>query len=228
MANEHSLTASSREDAGKGASRRLRHAAKIPAIVYGGGAEPQSVQLDHEPVWLASQHDWFYSSIISLNVDGKAQNVLLRDLQRHPYRQLIMHLDFQRVKANEKLHVKVPLHFINIDTSPAGKNADVSVTSELNDLDVVCLPKHLPEFIEVDLGKMEAGDTVYLADVTLPEGVELAHKVDDAHNPAVAVARYVKEEPEVVDEDVSAEVPASRQDADEDGADAADSDAAGE
>lgn len=228
MANEHSLTASSRSDAGKGASRRLRHAAKIPAIVYGGGAEPQSVQLDHEPVWLASQHDWFYSSIISLSVDGKAQNVLLRDMQRHPYRQLIMHLDFQRVKANEKLHVKVPLHFINIDTSPAGKNADVSVTSELNDLDVVCLPKHLPEFIEVDLGKMEAGDTVYLADVTLPEGVELAHKVDDGHNPAVAVARYVKEEPEIVDEDVSAEVPASRPDAGEDGADAADSDAAGE
>ena len=208
----HDIKLDSREDAGKGASRRLRHAAKIPAIVYGGGAEPQSVQLDHEPVWLASQHDWFYSSIISLSVDGKAQNVLLRDMQRHPYRQLIMHLDFQRVKANEKLHVKVPLHFINIDTSPAGKNADVSVTSELNDVEVVCLPKHLPEFIEIDLGKMEAGDTVYLADVTLPEGVELAHKIDDAHNPAVAVARYVKEEPETVDEDVSAEVPASRQD----------------
>ena len=227
MANEHSLTASSREDAGKGASRRLRHAAKIPAIVYGGGAEPQSVQLDHEPVWLASQHDWFYSSIISLSVDGKAQNVLLRDMQRHPYRQLILHLDFQRVKANEKLHVKVPVHLKNVETSVAGKTAGVAVTLEMNDIDVICLPRHLPEAIEVDLGQMQPGDTVYLADVTLPEGVELAHKVDDTHNPAVAVARYVKEEPEVVDEDVSAEVPASRQDAGED-AGAADSDAAGE
>lgn len=225
MAKEHALTASSRDDAGKGASRRLRHAARIPAIIYGGGTDPQSIQLDHEPVWLASQHDWFYSSIITLSVDGKAQSVLLRDMQRHPYRQLIMHLDFQRVKAGEKIHVKVPLHFINIDTSPAGKNADVSVTSELNDVDVVCLPKHLPEFIEIDLGSIEAGDTVYLADVTLPEGVELAHKIDDSHNPAVAVARYVKEEPEVVDEDLSAEVPASRQDDDGEEAAAGDEDA---
>ena len=202
---EHNLTAFGRKDEGKGASRRLRRAGRIPAVIYGGGAEPASIELEHETTWLAQMNDWFYSSIITLAVDGKAQQVLLRDMQRHPYKQIIMHLDFQRVKAGEKIHVKVPLHFINIDESPAGKAADVSVTSELNDLDIVCLPKDLPEFIEIDLGKIAAGDTVYLADVTLPKGVELSHAVSEEHNPAVAVARFVKEE---VVETPEEEVPA--------------------
>ncbi len=213
MANEHKLTAFGRKDEGKGASRRLRHAGRIPAVVYGGGADPVSIELEHEPTWLAQMNDWFYSSIITLAVDGKAQQVLLRDMQRHPYKQIIMHLDFQRVKAGEKIHVKVPLHFINIDESPAGKAADVSVTSEMNDLDIVCLPKDLPEFIEVDLGNIDAGDTVYLADVKLPSGVELSHAVSEEHNPAVAVARFVKEEveEEVVADEEGAEVPATQQ-----------------
>ena len=214
MAKEHNLTAFGRKDEGKGASRRLRRAGRIPAVIYGGGADPASIELEHEPTWLAQMNDWFYSSIITLAVDGKAQQVLLRDMQRHPYKQVIMHLDFQRVKAGEKIHVKVPLHFTHIDESPAGKAADVSVTSELNDLDIVCLPKDLPEFIEIDLGKIEAGDTVYLADVKLPAGVELSHPVSEEHNPAVAVARFVKVETEAepADEDESAEVPASKQD----------------
>ena len=213
MANEHKLTAFGRKDEGKGASRRLRHAGRIPAVVYGGGADPVSIELEHEPTWLAQMNDWFYSSIITLAVDGKAQQVLLRDMQRHPYKQIIMHLDFQRVKAGEKIQVKVPLHFINIDESPAGKAADVSVTSEMNDLDIVCLPKDLPEFIEVDLGNINAGDTVYLADVKLPSGVELSHAVSEEHNPAVAVARFVKEEveEEVVADEEGAEVPATQQ-----------------
>ena len=207
---EHNLTAFGRKDEGKGASRRLRHAGRIPAVVYGGGADPVSIELEHEPTWLAQMNDWFYSSIITLSVDGKAQQVLLRDMQRHPYKQIIMHLDFQRVKAGEKIHVKVPLHFINIEESPAGKAADVSVTSEMNDLDIICLPKDLPEFIEVDLGNIEVGDTVYLADVKLPAGVELSHAVSEEHNPAVAVARFVKEEveEEIVDEVAADDVPA--------------------
>lgn len=196
MATEHKLSAAGRKDEGKGASRRLRHAAQIPAIIYGGDDKPQSIQLAHEKTWQASQNDWFYSSIITLDVDGKTQQVLLRDMQRHPYRQLIMHLDFQRVKANVAIRVSVPLHFINIDESPAGKAADVSVTSEMNELEVTCLPRHLPEFIEIDLGAIEVGDTVHLSDVKLPEGVELVAKVDEEHDPAVAVARFVKEEVE--------------------------------
>ncbi len=202
MATEHTLSATGRKDEGKGASRRLRHAARIPAIIYGGDAKPQSIQLEHEKTWLASQNDWFYSSIIALEVDGKKQDVLLRDMQRHPYRQIIMHLDFQRVKANEAIRVRVPLHFLNIDESPAGKNAEVSVTSEMNDVEVTCLPRNLPEFIEIDLGKIEVGDTVHLSDVKLPEGVELVQKIDADHDPAVAVARFVKEE---VEEEIPAE-----------------------
>ena len=196
MATEHKLSASSRKDEGKGASRRLRHAAQIPAIIYGGGDKPLSIQLEHEKTWLASQHDWFYSSIITLDVDGKAQQVLLRDMQRHPYRQLIMHLDFQRVKANEAIRTRVPLHFINIDESPAGKTADVSVTSEMNDVEILCLPGDLPEFIDVDLASIDVGDTVHLSQVTLPKGVELVQKIDEDHDPAVAVARFIKEEVE--------------------------------
>ena len=208
MANEHKLTAFGRKDEGKGASRRLRHAGRIPAVVYGGGADPVSIELEHEPVWLAQMHDWFYASIITLSVDGKAEQVLLRDMQRHPYKQLVMHMDFQRVKAGEKIHVNVPLHFVNIDESPAGKAADVSVTSEMNDIAIVCLPQDLPEFIEVDLGNIAAGDTVKLSAVTLPKGVELAHPVTDEHDPAVAVARFVKEE---VEEEAPAEEAATEE-----------------
>lgn len=208
MAKEHKLTAFGRKDEGKGASRRLRHAGRIPAVVYGGGADPVSIELDHEPVWLAQMHDWFYASIITLSVDGKAEQVLLRDMQRHPYKQLVMHMDFQRVKAGEKIHMNVPLHFVNIDESPAGKAADVSVTSEMNDIAIVCLPKDLPEFIEVDLGNIAAGDTVKLSAVTLPKGVELAHPVTDEHDPAVAVARFVKEE---VEEEAPAEEAATEE-----------------
>ena len=208
MANEHKLTAFGRKDEGKGASRRLRHAGRIPAVVYGGGADPVSIELDHEPVWLAQMHDWFYASIITLSVDGKAEQVLLRDMQRHPYKQLVMHMDFQRVKAGEKIHMNVPLHFVNIDESQAGKAADVSVTSEMNDIAIVCLPKDLPQFIEVDLGNIAAGDTVKLSAVTLQKGVELAHPVTDEHDPAVAVARFVKEE---VEEEAPAEEAATEE-----------------
>lgn len=200
--SEHTIKATSRAVEGKGASRRLRHAAQIPAIVYGGDAKPQSIQLEHEKTWLASQNDWFYSSIITLDVDGTPQQVLLRDMQRHPYRQLIMHLDFQRVNANEAIRVSVPLHFINIETSPAGKTVDVAVTSEMNEVEVTCLPGNLPEFIEIDLGNIAVGDTVHLSDVKFPEGVTPTLKIDDEHNPAVAVARFVKEE---VEEEVAAE-----------------------
>ena len=189
MASEHKIKAYSRKDEGKGASRRLRHAGRTPAVVYGGDAAPQSIELDHEPLWVVQHNDWFYSSIIALEIDGKVESVLLRDMQRHPYKQLVMHLDFQRVKAGEKLHTRVPLHFINIDQSPAGKNSEVSVTSELNDVEVSCLPKDLPEFIEVDLSKINTGDTVHLSAVKLPKGVELVHPIDEAHDPAVAVAR---------------------------------------
>ena len=212
MATEHNIQATSRNVEGKGASRRLRHAASIPAIVYGGKSAPQPIQLDHEKIWLAQQNEWFYSSILNLDIDGKVEQVLLRDMQRHPFKQIIMHLDFLRVDASQALRTKVQLHFMNQETSPAGKTGGVVVMHELTEVEISCLPKDLPEFIEVDLAEMKLGDTVHLSDVKLPKGVELAQKIDEEHNPAVAVARHTRVETEdgtAVSED-GADVPAAK------------------
>src|SRR5688572_23154965 len=158
MAKIHEIPAESRKDEGKGASRRLRHADVVPAILYGGDEKPQSIQFVHKDVYMASQHEWFYSSIIDLKLDGKNQKVLLRDMQRHPYKQRLLHLDFQRVSENKALKIRVPLHFLDQEKSPAGKTAGVLVTHELNEIAISCLPKDLPEFIEVDLSGLNVGD----------------------------------------------------------------------
>ena len=216
MATTHEIKVERREDEGKGASRRLRHAAKIPAIVYGGELKPVSIQLDHEAVWLASQNEWFYSSILDLSLGGDIQKVLLRDMQRHPYRQQIMHLDFQRVNENETLRTAVPLHFVNEDKSPAGKSAEVVVTHELNEIVVECLPKNLPEFIEIDLSTLSVGDIVHLSDIKLPEGVEVPElKLGKEHDVAVVIAKHGREE--VIEDGAgeAADVPASKVSKDE-------------
>ncbi|GAB3336077.1 50S ribosomal protein L25/general stress protein Ctc [Marilutibacter aestuarii] len=215
--SEHSLKAASRKVEGKGASRRLRHAGVIPAIVYGGKSEPRSIELQHEKTWLASQNEWFYSSIIDLEIDGKSEKVLLRDMQRHPYKQLIMHLDFQRVTAGQALRTSVPLHFINEDKSAAGKAADVVVTHELNEVQISCLPKDLPEFIEVDLAELELGQTIHLSEIKLPKGVEIPElKLGKEHDVAVVVARAGRVEVDDAPADeASAEVPAAKVEKDE-------------
>ena len=211
MATTHEINVERRADEGKGASRRLRNAGKIPAIVYGGGLDPVSIQLDHEKVWLAQQHEWFYSSILDLSLNGDVQKVLLRDMQRHPFKQLIMHLDFQRVDANQTLRAKVPLHFLNQDTSPAGKTAGVLVLHELNEVEVSCLPKDLPEFIEIDLGALALGDIIHLSDLKLPAGVALPElKLGKEHDVAVVIAKHGRED---VAEDAApgaADVPAAK------------------
>ncbi|SFL33988.1 50S ribosomal protein L25/general stress protein Ctc [Lysobacter sp. cf310] len=208
--SEHIIKATGRSVEGKGASRRLRRAASIPAIIYGGKAAPQPVQLDHEKVWLASQNEWFYSSILTLDVDGKSESVLLRDMQRHPYKQIIMHLDFQRVDENQAIRVAVPLHFLNEDKSPAGKSADVVVTHELNEVEVSCLPKDLPEFLEIDLSALSVGDIVHLSEIKLPKGVEIPElKLGKEHDVAIVIAKHGKEEVEAPAE-APAEVPAAK------------------
>jgi large subunit ribosomal protein L25 len=209
--SEHKISATGREAAGKGASRRLRRAASIPAVLYGGNAAPQSIQLEHEKTWLASQNEWFYSSILSLDLDGKVQKVLLRDIQRHPYKQIIMHLDFQRVDENQALRAKVPLHFLNQEKSPAGKTAGVVITHELNEVEVSCLPKDLPEFIEIDLAGLAVGGIVHLSELKLPKGVELPDlKLGKEHDVAVVIAKHGKEEVEVAAAPEAAEVPAAK------------------
>ncbi|HBK46540.1 MAG TPA: 50S ribosomal protein L25 [Xanthomonadaceae bacterium] len=208
MAKTHEIKVQRREDEGKGASRRLRHAGLIPAIVYGGDLKPVSIQLNHEEVWLAQQNEWFYSSILDLSLNGDVQKVLLRDLQRHPYKQLIMHIDFQRVNENEKLSAAVPLHFVNEEKSPAGKTAGVVVTHELNEVQVVCLPKDLPAFIEVDLAALDVGSVIHLSDIKLPAGVEIPElKQGKEHDVAVVIAKHGREE---------AEAPAAGEDAGKD------------
>jgi large subunit ribosomal protein L25 len=172
---------------GTGASRRLRITGKTPGIVYGAGAEPQLIELDHNALWHALKKEVFHSSILDLEVAGKAQQVLLRDVQYHPFRQLVLHVDFQRVDAKKKLHTRVPLHFMNQESNPAVKQSSAVISHVLNEIEVECLPADLPEFLEVDLAKIEAGQTMHAKDIALPKGVALVAHVD-AENPVIASA----------------------------------------
>ena len=193
MSTQHNLTATSRKDEGKGASRRLRHTGQVPAVVYGAHKDPQSIQLEHNAVFLASANEWFYSAILDLSVDGAVQKVLLRDLQRHPFRPQILHLDFLRISENEAITVKVPLHFLNQEKSPAGKTSGVVITHELNEVEISCLPKDLPEFLEVDLSSLKEGDVVHLSELKLPAGVSIPElKLGKEHDHALVIARQLK------------------------------------
>lgn len=181
--------ATKRVEQGTGASRRLRRAGQIPGIIYGSG-EAQNVALDHNELYHLLRKEAFHASILSANVDGTKQAVLLRDTQWHPFRQQILHLDFQRVDASQKIHLKVPLHFVNADTNPAVKLGGCMISHTINELDVECLPGNLPEFIEVDLKDLESGQSIHVSQLKLPEGVELvAHGEGD---PVVATALMVK------------------------------------
>ncbi|MFC4822422.1 50S ribosomal protein L25/general stress protein Ctc [Dokdonella ginsengisoli] len=201
MAKTHQISVEKRDDEGKGASRRLRRAGFVPAIVYGGELKPVSIQILHKDVWHASQNEWFYSSILDLSLNGDVQKVLLRDMQRHPFKQLVLHLDFQRVNENEAIRVRVPLHFLNQEGSPAGKTSGVVITHELNEVEVSCLPGNLPEYIEVDLGELKVDDILHLSDLKLPKGVEIPElRLGKEHDHAVVVAKEVREEAEAAPE----------------------------
>src|SRR5690606_12458230 len=197
MAISHEIAVQRRTDEGKGASRRLRRAGKVPAIVYGGKLDPVSIQIEHKDAWAASQNEWFYSAIFDLSLDGDKQKVLLRDMQRHPYKQQLLHMDFQRISDDEVIRVRVPIHFLNQEKSPAGKTSGVVVMRELTDVEVACLPKDLPEFIELDLDELAIGDIIHLSGLTLAEGVEIPElKLGKEHDIAVVVARMAGEEVE--------------------------------
>jgi len=168
------LEAESRTDTGRGASRRLRRLEnKIPAVLYGGSKEPQSIHLLHNKVVKALETESIYSSIFDLHVDGKVERVILKDLQRHPYKPVILHMDLQRVSAKDVLVKMVPLHFINEEDAPGVKNGGM-VNHTMVHVEIRCQAQHLPEFIEVDLSGMEIDDVKHLSDLTLPKGVHLA------------------------------------------------------
>lgn len=165
------LNAQKRTLQGSGASRRLRHANKVPGIIYGGNAEPLMIELPHNDLLLALRKEAFHASVVTINVDGKAETVLLRDSQMHPYRPLVLHVDFLRVDTTHAIHQKVPLHFINAEVAPGVKIADGIVSPAMVELDISCLPQDLPAFIEVDLSKLEAGHAIHVSQLALPKGV---------------------------------------------------------
>ncbi|GGC04869.1 50S ribosomal protein L25/general stress protein Ctc [Pseudoduganella buxea] len=165
------VVAFKRELQGTGASRRLRISGQTPGIIYGGAEAPVTIALDHNALYHALKKEAFHGSILDLEIDGKVQKVLLRDFQMHAYKQLVLHADFQRVDANQPIHVKVALHFENADVSPAVKLHGATISHVLNEIEVSCLPSALPEFISVDLSTMDVGTTLHISDLTFPEGV---------------------------------------------------------
>ena len=186
MAGSFVFEAQVRSELGRGHSRRLRQVGKVPAVLYGGGADPVGLVFDHNKVLKALENEATFSHILTLKFDGKEETAILKDLQRHPSRPIIMHMDFQRVSESQKIRVHVPIHFLNQETSVGAKKGGV-VTHNLVDIEVSCLPMHLPEFIEVDMAKVDLGDSVHLSDIKLPPGVaivELMHGPD--HDQIVA------------------------------------------
>ena len=176
-----------RDDKGKGASRRLRHAGKLPAIVYGAGMDPVSMTLQQKDVQYVLSNEDLYSQILQLNVNGKKEDVLLRDIQHHPYKIDVLHMDFLRFDAKVAVHVHIPLHFIGEEECPGVKTEGGAVNHVVMEVEMECLPKNIPSFIEVDLSEMHLNDVLHLSDLKLPEGVEiLALKQGAEHDTAIA------------------------------------------
>lgn len=182
------INANKRELQGTSASRRLRHTGRIPGVVYGAGKDAAAIDLDHKQIYFLLKNEAFHASILSLAIDGKKEQVLLRDYQVHPYKQQVLHIDFQRISQTEKIHMKVPLHFANAENCPGVKLSHGIASHIMTEADVSCLAKNLPEFIEVDLGNLQAGQSVHLSEIKLPKGVEF---VDLIHGHDHAVATIV-------------------------------------
>lgn len=182
--------ASKRVEQGTGASRRLRRAGQVPGIIYGGAAEVLAISVDHNEIYHLLRKEAFHASVLSVELDGAKQPVVLRDAQWHPFRQQVLHLDFQRIDASQKMHLKVPLHFVNGDASPAVKLGGCMISHTVTEADIQCLPGNLPEFLEVDLKGLEAGQSIHLSQITLPAGVEIVHHGEG--DPVVATALTVK------------------------------------
>lgn len=199
------INAIKRDAKGTGASRRLRHAGAVPGVVYGGGKEAFPLEINHKELFLQFRHEAFHASILTLILDGKKENVLLRDFQMHPVRNTIQHIDFQRVSATEKIHVKVPFHFLNEDIAPGVKIGGGIVAHIFTEAEVSCLPKDLPEFIEVDVAALEIGDSVHLSEIKLPNGVEF---VQLSHDNDAAVAAIAKTRGSVADDAADAAIAA--------------------
>ncbi len=213
------LKATSRSVQGTGASRRLRRADKVPGIVYGGGKDPTVIELDHNDIYHKLRLEAFHASVLDMDLDGKSEQVLLRDVQMHAWKQNVLHVDFQRVDPTKKIHMKVPLHFINADIAPGVKQSSGIVSHIINELDIVCLAKDLPEFIEVDLKDLASGHSIHISNLQLPPGVESVALIrkDDQSVATIIIPRAVASEEATAAADAiaAADVPAANQQAKE-------------
>src|SRR5687767_1886993 len=206
------ISAQKREAQGTGASRRLRRMGRVPGIVYGGAEGPVNIELDHKDLFQSLRNEKFHASILSLKLNGSAQQVLLRAVNMHPFKLQVQHVDFQRVSKDKKIHMKVPLHFVNAEKSPGVKEQGGIASHVLNELDIVCFPDDLPEFIEVDLSGLTVGHSLHVRDLALPKGVELA--IGKAENPVMAtvvIPSLVAEEEEAAPAVAAADVPTTEQ-----------------
>ena len=196
------FTAFPRATEGRGASRRMRRAGKAPGIVYGGTVKPTPIELDHNALFHALRNEAFHSTILTMKLDGAATKVLLRDVQMHPFRNEILHVDFQRVDENRKIHMKIPLHFVNGEISPAVKLNGAIVSHVTTELDISCLPKDLPEFIEVDLTELDVGHSMHVSAMKLPSGVTVVTR--GKADPVVATAIVPRAQVETEEETAAA------------------------
>ena len=204
------IKAESRSVQGTGASRRLRRESKVPGVVYGAGKDATPIQLDHKDLWFKLKMESFHASILDMEIGTEKSQVLLRDYQMHPFRPLILHADFQRVAADRKIHMSVPLHFINEQNSPGVKVAGGLVEHVMKELEIQCLPKDLPEFIEVDLGNLQAGHSLHVSGITLPAGVEaIVPKGEDPTVATIVIPKVMTAEEELAEAAATAIVSAA-------------------
>ncbi len=189
MSDDFDLIAETREDQGKGASRRLRRQGKVPAIIYGAGRPPRALAFDHNKVIKQLENESFYSSVLNIKVRDKSQAAILKDMQRHPAKNMIMHMDFQRIVEDQEIKMNVPLHFIGEDVAIGVKQGGGKVSHLMTEVEVVCLPKHLPEYIDLDVSELELDEMLYLSDIQLPEGVSIPALAQgpEANRPVVSI-----------------------------------------
>jgi len=201
MAKEFDLIAELRVDQGKGASRRLRHEGKVPAIIYGAGRPPRSLTFDHNKVLRQLENESFYSSILNILVNEKSQAAIVKDIQRHPSKPRIMHMDFQRIVEDQKIKMNVPIHYLNAEEAEGVKQEGGSVSQLITDVEVSCLPKDLPEYFEVDIENLGLNEMLYVSDIPLPEGVEIPQLAQgpEQNRPIVSI-QFIKEV--VIEEEV--------------------------
>ena len=201
MAEKFDLIADIREDSGKGASRRLRHQNKVPAIIYGAGRPSRALVFDHDKVLHELANESFYSSVLNIKVGDKSQAAIVKDVQRHPARPRVMHLDFQRILEDQVIRMNVPIHLVGADIAVGVKEGGGTVSQMRNDVEVVCLPKHLPEYLDLDISELELDGLMYLTDIEVPEGVEIPELAQEVEQVQPIVSIHIIKE-EIIEEEV--------------------------